>query len=364
VALLVAALSLTPAAPADAVAGFGPPQSVPGMNGHCRLETLSPGTSLRGFGTCDHVDANGNQQHDLLAYFEGSADGWHGRRLTLLGRPIAARQDGTATLLLFESHDMQGNRQAAVLRRDQQGRYSWRPLNAPDYVGGGGIVARAGKWWAVWACVRGGGREYSLCESGTMFGPTATRQIDATQAGDALPSLALRSDGQLKLMWTRIHQTTSGADEEIRIATSSGRGWTSRTLVTATDQDIYGQLVTDGNDSFAAWVQGGRPFVASDESGAWRIHAFQTRSCASSVSAAASAGSVLLVVNQCATGDYDNHAAGSAVMALERRGGVWTSTTLASSTGRSTAGVGASDAGRATVVFANTPTHNGYSRTQ
>jgi hypothetical protein len=356
VALLFAAV------PAHAVEPFAAARPLPTLGAGCVARTLTPGSPARAFGDCDRVDENGVNQHDRLAYFELGPDGWHGRVLSVLGRPVASAQDTTGTYLLFEMHDPARGQGAGVLRRDRAGGYTWRSLNSPGPVGGAGIVVRNGRWWAVWSCVRTAGREYSLCESGTLLGATATRQITADAAGDALPSLALRGDGTVGLMWTRVRQTTDGGDYEIRFATSTGHGWASRQMATASNYNLFGQLSTDGRHWLATWTQRSRPVVASDESGNWRTHEFVSRSCAYSTRIAVSAATVMVAVNQCSPDDPS----GSAVVALERRDGRWTTATVSNHPGGQ--GPVASDltsvSGRATVLLQQPPSFGSVTRSQ
>jgi hypothetical protein len=337
---------------------------MPTLGAHCRATVLTSTTPLRAYGTCDRLDDEGRQWHDRLAYFERAPDGWHGRQLPLLGRPLATAQDSTGTYLLYEARDEATGLTAAVLKRDADGHYSHRALSREESVGSGAIVAAAGRWWAVWTCVRGGGREYSLCEAGTLFGVTAARSITAAAAGDFLPSLAWRADGRLDLLWSRVTPTIDGGDYEIRFASTTGHGWTSRRLAMQPNDTLVGQVATDGSHTYAAWIQRGRPVVGSDESGHWRTHAFVTRSCAWSAALAVSSGSVTVVVNQCAPDQAAEDESGRAVTALERRHGRWSTRTLAQTPNNGSYALGVvSRAGRASVLF-RTIGWTSYSRTQ
>jgi hypothetical protein len=327
--LAVAVVCLLNVPSAQAVEPFGPLRAFPAMGHGCAGGATAAGALLRNFGACDRWDDSGANQADQLAYYELARDGWHGRILPITGFPLAAAQDRGGAYLLFEIH--RGlQRGAAILKRDPQGRYSYRQLHAEDAVGSGSLVVRNGKWWAVWTCPRGGGHEYSLCESGTLFGPTAARQITTStySSTDFLPSLALRTDGRLDLLWSRSQPTIDGSNEELRFASTTGEGWHSQALRTTTNQSFVGSIATDGLRTFAAWTQNGHPVVASDESGRLTARELPTRSCANSATVAASGLSVVVVINQCAAGDAENNPTGTAVVVLERRGGGWTSITL------------------------------------
>ena len=339
--------------PAHAVATFGPSRPLPALDAHCRGTVLAAGAALRAFGTCDHIDDQGVDEHDQLAFFELTADGWHGRKLGGYGRPLAAAQDSTGTYLLYESHTPPGARDAAVLKRDNAGHYSTRVVHREESVGSADIVAADGSWWAVWTCVRGSGREYSLCESGTMYGATASRTITPDNAGDFYPSLARRADGRLDLLWSRDTLSVDGDENDIWLATRTTSGWRQRLLATRPNEPLVGQVATDGRHTYAAWIQDGRPVVGSDESGRWRTHAFVTRSCAQNVHLGVSRGAVLVAVNQCAEGEIGDDPSGSAVTLLERRDGRWSSARLASSPNPNglRAGAVVSQSGRATVLL-------------
>jgi hypothetical protein len=338
---------------------------VPDLNRQCRAEVLVGGASPRAFGTCEHRDDQSNEQHDRLAFYELTRDGWNGRVLSVLGRPLATAQDRTGTYVLLELH--QGyERKAALVRRDPHGRYTTRVLSAEGYVGSGALVARAGKWWAVWTCVRGAGRGYSLCEAGTLFGATPPQRITDEAAGDFAPSMALRTDGRLDLMWSRSTQTLEGSDEELWIARRDAVGWSARRLRARPNASFYGRLAGDGRHRFATWIQNSRPVIASDESGSWVVHELLTRSCANSAGLAVSGDTVTLVVGQCAEGDAEEGPQGSAVVVLERREGRWTTSSLdrrTSQTGLRSVDV-ASHHGDATVLLATSDFAVTQTRTQ
>jgi hypothetical protein len=369
---LSVAMSVAPSmAPARAVEDFGPPRQVPTLDSHCRLQTIVASTAytasapaVRGFGDCDRTDDEGRERHDRLAYAELRPDGWHVRRLDLLGRPLASAHDGRSTYLLYEAHDEAGRLYAGVLERNPHGHYSAQRLTPEDSVGSAAIVAHAGKWWAVWTCVRGGGREYSLCEAGTLFGTTRPRAITAEGAGDFFPQLARRSVGRIDLLWSRVQQTIDGGDYEIRLASTTGHGWHSRQLAQRPNQTLTGDIASDGPHTYAAWIVDGRPVVASDESGRWRTHGFVTRSCARSAAVAVSRGAVIVAVNQCAPNGDDDDESGRAVSVLERRTARWTSRTVAQTPGNGSQAVDVvSRGGRATLLFL-TIGWTSYTRTQ
>lgn len=350
-ALGIAGAVIASAGPVASVEPFGPTALIPQAGRSCaaRVVAADSAGTVRGLAACDRTDQYGQRQYDQLAYVELRNGRWTTSLLPRVGRPLAAAQDATGTYLLYESHDPAAGLGATLLKRSTTGQYTARRLGPQNTANAATVVARDGKWWAVWAVPGSGAdgdRSHNLFEAGTLLGNTAARPLTNTTDNDFYPSLALRPAGGLVLAWDRI---TPGAQEtvnDIRIAVNTGAGWSSRSLA-KTSSDSSVDLTTDGRHVFAFFLLGHQPVVASDESGVLRQHRFVTRSCAVSGAVAASAGNLTAVFSQC-TGN-----GGSALVAVERRAGRWTTATLYSGPGQRIAQDVVSVRGRATALFAS-----------
>jgi hypothetical protein len=361
---LAIAVACPPLAQA-ATPAFGPARQLPSMGARCSGAVLA--TASAAFGVCERTDSSGATQRDRLSYFAWHGSSWQGRMLTLYGVPWAAAADATGTYLLYESRGSPPG--ATILKRDPQGAYSIHYLGTPSPMAGAGLVVRGGKWWAVWTAAPGAGHEYALYESGTLYGSTPARQITNTSDSDVYPALVLRPQGGLVLMWSRVHLTSGGDTQDLRVAVRSDSSWAARSVVQVTDSSapyLQPSLSTDGDHVFAGWIENFRPVVASDESGRLMAHRFATRSCARSAVVAASSSVVTAAVTLCSAGDRPSgSAAGGQVTVLERDAGSWTFQTLdraASGTGP-TAVAAKSREGRAEILVVE-PNFASYTRSR
>lgn len=356
-AALVTAPALLLASPAAAVEGFGPMVAVPDLARGCVLgPAVASADAVEAVAGC----APESDGRVPMAYAALRRGAWTMQPLGRYGQPVAVATDAAGLYVLYRADTADGN--AAILHRDRSGTVTSRQLGRSGAVGAGTVAARNGKWWAVWSGASGSGRNFALVEAGTMFGPTAPRQITSgTTTTDSWPSLALRDDGRLVLLWQRTADTTMpGA--ELRVATRGPGGWVSRTL--ATGDAAASNLATDGAHVFAFWVSQSQPVVASDESGTLTARRFPTRACVTSGAVAAAPGQVIAAFNQCAP-TASGRESGFAVTALERRSGAWTSAAVyrSDSTVRPATTV-VTRAGRATVLFADARATRSYSRSQ
>lgn len=355
-ALLVVATSLF-ASPAAAVQAFGPMVVVPDLGRGCVLgPAVASADAVEALASCTPA----SDGRVPMAYAALRRGAWTMQSLGRYGQPVAVAKDTTGLYVLYRAETADGA--AAILHRDTRGSVTSRPLGRAGAVGAGAVVARNGKWWAVWAGASGSGRNFALVEAGTMFGQAAPRPItDGTQTTDSWPSLALRDDGRLVMLWQRTADpTTPGAD--VRVATRGSSRWVSRALSTA--DAAASNIATDGRHVFAFWISLSKPVVASDESGTLTPRRFPTRACVTSGSVAAASGQVIAAFNQCAP-TASGGESGFAVTALERRAGTWTSAALyrSDSTVRPATTVVTAN-GRATVVFSDGRATRSYSRAQ
>lgn len=302
--------------------------------------TAGPDAAMRGFAQCGTT----------LRYVVRSGSGWRTvMTLPYSGVLLGSAQDNTGSYLLFAdrgTHLVKVGRDAAPGPR--------RTLSRNDGGDDGAVVARDGRWWAVWSTnvPDGGGR--ALVEAGTLLGPTPARRITFTNARDMPPALALRPGGGLLLGWPRVTYTDGRASSEIRVATNRGSGWASRSLAVESGIPRV-TVVSSGAHTFLSWQRDLRPVVASNESGVLRTKVLTVYPCATGTRLAVSAGRVFVAWNACTSGrldyetGYTDPKAQHEIYLAERAGGAWSTASVFSGSQFSLGGLTAGG-GKATVI--------------
>lgn len=304
--LLVAGV---PGAPAGAVEPLGPAQQI-AVNGCLRSAiSMGPDRVLRGFVQCVNPPNSGKSE---IRYVVHTPSGWQTRRILPIDAALFdSTQDTTGTYAFFSD---------AVLKVDRAGNVG--PRRSLEVPGRGGmhgtIVARDGKWWAVWQSSGDDiANQRPLYEAGTLFGQTAPRPI-TRGTNDEFPSLALRPGGGLVLAWARWSVDDSGRmTTDVRLASNTGRGWQSRSLAVE-DGLPAPSIATTDRFVFATWVRRSRPVVASNESGLMRARVLSLIPSLFATRIAASGSTVWVAWSgQTSDGTPESYLA-------ERRGGSWT----------------------------------------
>ena len=331
--IAVLALGLVGAAPASAVAPLGPTQQI-AANG-CLRSAVSTGPDgvLRGFVQCVVGVDTGRSELRFVVHTPG---GWQTRTtIALDGVLHDSTQDDTGTYAFYG---------ASVIKVDRAGNVGpRRSVAVPGrHTDHGTIVARGGRWWAVWdSGTDGTSEQVLLYEAGTLLGSTPPRPI-TRGTRDYYPSLALRPGGGLVLVWARWSADQSGrVTTDVRLASNTGGGWQSRSLAVEAGFPAPRVAATDRH-VFVSWERGGRPIVASNESGAMRSRVLSTVSCPGATRVAASGSTVWVAWNGCTSDGRRD------VRLAERRGGSWSTTTAFSGSGVVVAGL-SPRAGRVTI---------------
>lgn len=304
--------------PAAAVAPLGAAQPIapPG----CLRASVSAGPDgvLRGVAQC-RMDPD-SPTFDLRYVVRTASGAWQTRAVLGDLYPMATAQDATGTYVLHGANNPAGT---YVLKVGRDGRVGSR-----RYVGPGGdvgsVVARDGRWWAVWAGrVSGGERLY---EAGTLLGSATARPITAGP-NDRRPDLALRPGGGLVLTWARLTLRDGNFSSDVRLATRTGTSWQSRSL-SLEPGSLHPRITSSSRFTYMTWQRNGRPVIASNESGVMRARVLTDGPCAAGTRIGVSGSTVFLAWNSCVGPNTP-----SEVYLAERRGGAWSRTTAFTGTG-------------------------------
>jgi hypothetical protein len=277
IAVLVAALLIAVAAPASAVGTFGAPQVlVPSCGIGLGDAAIASNGTVRGFADC-----NGNP-YGQIWYFRHIPGQSPFRQATpYTGLVLGVAWDGSgATYVLFE----QSSRLKLAKRIESTGAYS--AVTTLSTTGAGvvfytaDVVASAGKWWAVWSEQVGPGGEFAqteLFQAHTLLGVQGRTRITTTASNldDAEPSLAY-AGGKVTLVWTRTANPAIPGPSDLRIATNTGAGWSSRPFAWAGDQNTQPHVVVYAGATYVTWVRDGHIVVASNTSGSFASRTFLT----------------------------------------------------------------------------------------
>lgn len=276
-------LTLAATVPAASPAQAAPPPVVPILSAACDgfiypdTTGMAPGPRGRvhGFVNYSRSADCGNR----IFYFEGAGASWTSGATSLRGTVVDVAQDATGTYLLYVIDELSETAELAVAKRAADGTVTRLAVLAPvagtSGQGRGSIVARGGKWLAVWPQDGATAGDHDLYQYGTLYPGSSVRPVPVGSADDTAPALALAPDGSTVLAFTR---RAAGSEPVVRVArTTDGAAWQSRTAATGvtTRNDFPDlELAVSTAGTFLAWsaTVGGIPqvVVADDQTGRWR----------------------------------------------------------------------------------------------
>ncbi|HEX8629809.1 MAG TPA: hypothetical protein VF755_16710 [Catenuloplanes sp.] len=277
VVLMTLAATLT-AVPAQAAPSPAVTVLAGGCGGYLYPDTTGSAPAadgrLHGFVGYRHSDCDGR-----IFYFEGAGSSWRSSPTSLTGTVIDVAQDDTGTYLLYAITELSGTAELAVAKRASNGTITRlavvAPLPAGWGYGKGSIIARNGRWLAVWPQANGTSGDYDLYQYGTLYPSGGTVARVAVGSGvDTSPTLTFAPDGAVVLAFTR----ATGTGRTVRLArTTNGTAWSGRTvgsdLPINTDFPELDVAVTTAG-TFVAWTemtnQISQVVVADDLTGGWR----------------------------------------------------------------------------------------------
>lgn len=276
--------------------------------------SISAGGTIVGFTSCD----------ERLKFFQNRDTTRVVVNSPYKGTVIASAWDGSnATYVLFQ----QDGHLKLGKRTHSTGTFG-TPIILSMTFGHKGydadLVARDGKYWAVWSQSVGGAPYYQseLFQRRTLNGPVGTTQITNTAANvnDTSPALAY-ADGKLTLVWARKTGTDPTEAGVIKIATSTGSSWTSRTFASVGDHFVdRPRVAVSQGKTYVIWVRDFSTYESDNASGTWVSH--RVGAAANAMSISVSAGNVFI---------GSNPSGSSGIQVYQRKAGVWSSFTATGS---------------------------------
>lgn len=289
-ALTVTATAVTAvtASPAQAA----PPPAVPILTAACN-GFLYPDTTGMASGANGRVHGFANYAHstdcgDKIFYFEGSGASWRSTATSLRGTVVDVAQDNTGTYLLYVMRELSETAELAVAKRTPDGTFTRLAVVAP--VTGtsghdkGSIVARAGRWLAVWQQAGAAAGDHDLYQYGTLY-PATSAQVQPVPIGvagnnDTSPALTIAPDGGTTttttvLAFKRGSATGTKIVRVARTTTGSTYSWqTAASGVTIDNQFPNLDVAVSTAGTFVSWsglIAGSRQVVVADnQTGRWR----------------------------------------------------------------------------------------------
>lgn len=351
--LLFAGLLLAPALPASALGGYSPPQRLSSCKAAADVVAVGD-TSLWGVLSC---------AGSMRLVHRTPAGRWSSRSLPYRGFPRAVADDGRTTFLLYTPPDDPSGTPLLIAKVPHGGAPSAARVldSSSEEVQTASLVAREGKWWAVWDHTFYSAERteafVTVHQARSIEPAFAPRRVDLGSRAVRNPRLALRGDGAV-LGLSRSQQADGYGTPQPVLAVAGRDGtFVERDLGVATpDGGSVQDLVVSGGRSAIVLSAGGRTVLAVDDL-ALRFTTRQvpTRAEPRRLSLAASGGRLFVGHFECFTSSAGRFTCRSYVA----EGGVTgplTTTEVSAPFGRKDAGVDVDDLivtaarGRATAV--------------
>lgn len=285
IAALAAMVTAVPAASA-AVRPFGPAVTVVGgcVPGLGDAVVTSDG-SVRGFVDCP------SSIGPRIRFFSRNAAGPPNpsEDTGFGGTVLAVAYDTTAAYVLFYTDSA-----IWIGKRTNAGVYSSRAVDSWSGVvpPTGDVIARDGQWFGVWSKQVGPGGEFAqleLFQAGTAY--PIRRITNRPDVDDVEPSLAY-SGAIPVLVWSRLQDPALPGQSDLWVAKFLGGGWQSRVFATLGVNNHSPDISTAGGLTFVTWGRDSRIVVASNRTGSFTSHTFNTGGFGPKVAASTSAGLV------------------------------------------------------------------------
>jgi hypothetical protein len=181
--------------------------------------------------------------------------------------------------------------QILIGKRTNAGGYGFRVV---DTFGGGGlfptgdVIARDGQWFGVWSEQASPGEfgQTELFQGGTAF---PVRRITTTpeNVDDFTPSLTYSGVTPV-LVWTRSVTMAEFVSSDIWVAKLISGAWQSRVFASAGTNNYLPDIQWFGGVAAVTWNRDDRVVVASNPTGSFTSHTFNTLGIAPKVAASIS----------------------------------------------------------------------------
>lgn len=261
-----------------------PPPAVPILAAVCD-GFLYPDTTAIAQGVNGRVHGFANYRHSTdcdkkIFYFEGAGSSWRSGATGLVGTVVDVAQDNTGSYLLYLAQSGAGRTQLVFVKRATDGTFGQRQILA-DVVGDSGhnkasIVARGGRWLAVWTQPGTSAGDFDLYQYGTMYPATAQRRAVPIGSGnDTAPALTFAPDGTVVLAFKRGAVSATKVVRVARTTNGSTYSWQTAASGVSISNDFPDlDVAATSAGTFVAWtgIIDGIPqiVVADNLTGRWR----------------------------------------------------------------------------------------------
>ncbi len=278
--------SASPGTSADRVS-FGPKTVIGRRACHPADVVARPDATVIGFTQC------GSQAR--ITFIRGKAGRWVTEASPFVADLIAVADDGRKTYALVVTlHDFR------LVVRDSAGKYSSTFLAHSRFVHSAGLVARDGKWLAVWAEQENYETPEYLYEAGTWAGARQQRKL-VHPVASRNPELTVDGQGDVYLAY-ETYLRNAAAPKTLLLSKRQGGEWASPRVVgtAVTDSALAPELVADASRLLVSYTENGVPVLAESADGgtSWRKTYFETDWGAQRTSVAASVGSTYIAFSE------------------------------------------------------------------
>ncbi|MCA1822845.1 MAG: hypothetical protein ABR520_06405 [Mycobacteriales bacterium] len=199
-----------------------------------------------------------------ISYVESWRGRWRSEATPYVGSVLAVAVDRTGTYLLYR-----GSGGLRITKRTSSGAYTAGHLIDAAGAFFGDVMARDGRWWAVWSHAAGPepSSQWDLYQAKTMGTATPTQRITNTPVTEYEVTITPRPGGGATLFWSR--ETTAPDNVDLWSAVSSDGAWQSRVFASDGGQNRSPDAYTAGTGTYVAWLRD-RTTVEADYRGAWR----------------------------------------------------------------------------------------------
>jgi hypothetical protein len=309
-----------------AVRPFGPPQTVAGGCSTASFSADSVVTSsgaLVGYATCPSPSGV------PIRFFSRNPDGTVNRSQAtgFFGRVMAVTYDTTATYVLYFNDS-----QIRIGKRTNTGVFSSRPVDTwpASFVPSGDIIARDGRWFGVWSKHVRLGDEFTQTElysSGTGLGITQVTTT-ADLIYDVNPTLAYSGTTPV-VIWSRQRfSELPGQPSDLIVKRYIGGTWQGeRVFASLGTANRMPDMHIAAGRTFVTWYRDGSIVVASNATGSFTSHRFNTGGFRPSVATSTTSGVIDHVFVTWTTSGRVFFAESASTGSVQ---GTWNGTTIAS----------------------------------
>jgi len=266
-----------------AVRPFNPPQTVVGGCGSFTADSVVTSSgALVGFATCPGPSGL------PIRFFSRNANGTvnPSQATGFFGSVLAVTYDTTATYVLYFNDS-----EIRIGKRSNTGVFSSRAVDTGDgFFSGGDIIARDGRWFGVWSKQVGPSGEFGqsdLFSSGTGLGIS---RVTTSDLDDFRPTLAYSGTIPVAI-WSRASFVDEFGASDLIVKKYIGGTWQGeRVFASLGTLNLVPDMYITAGRTFVTWYRDGFIVVASNATGSFTSHRFNTGGFEPRVAASTTSG--------------------------------------------------------------------------